>query len=362
MNRSCMPLDEVRKKIDILDNELIRLFSERALVAKEVGEIKKREGLPIFVPDREEALLKTLTEKNEASQSILPSDSLRAIYREILSVSRALQQDQRIAVLGPEGTWTHQAAIKQFGHAAEYLPEASFADVFDLVERRKADYGVLPIENSFNGAVFDTLDLFVDSPLKICGQILQRIDHCLVSSGSREGIKKIYSHPQALGQCKLWLQSEMPNVELLPVASTSLAAKMAKDNPEVGAIATPLSAELYELTILEHAIQDSATNTTRFLILGEDEREPSGNDRTSILFAIHDKPGALVSALSAFDESKVNLSKIESRPSKQKDWEYIFYVDVAGHKGDQEVANAIDTLEQHCSMTKILGSYPDTNL
>jgi len=355
-------LDEVRKKIDDLDSELIRLFSERALVAKEVGEIKKREGLAIFVPEREEALLNKLTEKNEASGSILPGNSLRAIYREILSVSRALQHDEKIAVLGPEGTWTHQAAIKKFGHAAEYLALASFREVFDLVVRGKADFGVLPIENSFNGAVFDTLDLFVESPLKICGQILQRIEHAIMSTGSREQIEKIYSHPQALGQCKKWLEQQFPNALQVPVASTSLAAQMAAKDPCVAAIATPLAAELYGLSILEHAIQDSATNTTRFLILGVEEREPTGDDRTSILFAIHDKPGALFSALGAFEECEVNLSKIESRPSKQKEWEYIFHIDIAGHKSDEKVARAIEKLEEHCSMTKILGSYPDSVL
>jgi len=359
-----MPLDEVRKKIDKLDNELIRLFSERALVAKEVGEIKKREGLAIYVPDREEALLNKLSEKNTESGSILPNDALRAIYREILSVSRSLQQDERIAVLGPEGTWTHQAAIKQFGSAAEYLAETSFADVFDLVERRKANFGVLPIENSFNGAVFDTLDLFVDSPLNICGQILLRIDHCLLANCKKEEIKTVYSHPQALAQCKEWLRRELPRAELLPVTSTARAAEKAQELAAEGvaALGTPLSADLQGLTIIEHAIQDSSTNTTRFLILGEEERDPTGKDRTSILFAIHDRPGALVSALGAFDSFEVNLSKIESRPSKQKDWEYIFYVDVAGHKKDAEVEQAIATLQQHCSMIKILGSYPDTSL
>ncbi len=357
-----MPLDEVRKKIDVLDNELIRLFSERALVAKEVGEIKKREGLEIFVPEREEALLNKLTEKNTASGSILPNDALRAIYREILSVSRSLQHDERIAVLGPEGTWTHQAAIKQFGSSAQYLPEATFSDVFELVTRRKADFAVLPIENSFNGAVSDTLDLLVDSPLKICGQILLRIDHCLLANCKKEEIKTVYSHPQALAQCKQWLRAELPEAELLPVASTAKAAQKAKELPQVAALGTPLSAELEGLTILEHSIQDSATNTTRFLILGEEERKPTGNDRTSILFAINDRPGSLVSALSAFDSFQVNLSKIESRPSKQKDWEYVFYVDVAGHQQDPEVAKAIETLQVHCSMIKILGSYPDTKL
>jgi len=359
-----MPLDEVRKKIDKLDHELIRLFSERALVAKEVGEIKKREGLAIFVPDREEALLKKLSEQNTESGSILPNDSLRAIYREILSVSRALQQDQRIAVLGPEGTWTHQAAIKQFGHAPEYLTLASFADVFDLVTRRKADFGVLPIENSFNGAVSDTLDLLVDSPLKICGQIMLRIDHCILANCAKEDIKVIYSHPQALAQCKQWLKEELPHAELLPVASTARAAEEAvlgKDSG-VAALGNPLCAELCGLKVLEYSIQDSATNTTRFLILGEEECEPTGNDRTSILFAIDDKPGALVSALGAFESFSVNLSKIESRPSKQKDWEYIFYVDVAGHSKDAKLVQAIDTLQQHCSMIKILGSYPDSTL
>ncbi len=359
-----MPLDEVRKKIDKLDNELIRLFSERALVAKEVGEIKKREDMAIFVPEREELLLQKLSELNTASGSILPNDSLRAIYREILSVSRALQQDQRIAVLGPEGTWTHQAAIKQFGHAAEYVALPSFAEVFDLVTRKKADFGVLPIENSFNGAVSDTLDLLVDSPLKICGQILLRIDHCVLANCPKDEIKTIYSHPQALAQCKQWLKEQLPHAELIPVASTARAAEnaMAGAAEGVAALGTPLSAELCDLTVLEYSIQDSATNTTRFLILGEEECEPTGNDRTSILFAIDDKPGALVSALGAFESFSVNLSKIESRPSKQKAWEYVFYVDVAGHAKTDEVQQAISTLQEHCSMIKVLGSYPDTSL
>jgi len=359
-----MPLDEVRKKIDKLDNELIRLFSERALVAKEVGEIKKREGMAIFVPEREEQLLRKLSELNTESGSILPNDSLRAIYREILSVSRALQQDQRIAVLGPEGTWTHQAAMKQFGHAADYQALPSFAEVFDLVTRRKADFGVLPIENSFNGAVSDTLDLLVDSPLKICGQILLRINHCLLANCTRDAIQTIYSHPQALAQCKKWLEKNVPNAELIPVASTSRAAELAVEQAGQGAaaLANPLSAELCGLQVLEYSIQDSATNTTRFLILGEEQCQPTGDDRTSILFAIDDQPGALVAALSAFESFAVNLSKIESRPSKQKDWEYIFYVDVAGHAEDAMVEQALEKLRKHCSMTKVLGSYPDTKL
>jgi len=356
-----MPLDEVRKKIDVLDKELIRLFSARAQVAKEVGEIKKREGLAIFVPDREEALLKKLSEQNTDSGSILPNESLRAIYREILSVSRALQQDQKIAVLGPEGTWTHQAAIKQFGHAAKYEALPSFSDVFDLVTRRKADFAVLPIENSFNGAVSDTLDLLVDSPLKICGQIMLRIDHCILANCEKSEIKTVYSHPQALAQCKQWLKEELPAAELVPVASTARAAEHAVVESSEGAAAlgNPLAAELCGLKVLEYSIQDSATNTTRFLILGEEECQPTGNDRTSILFAIDDKPGALVSALGAFESFSVNLSKIESRPSKQKDWEYVFYVDVAGHKDEDQLKQAIETLQQHCSMIKVLGSFPD---
>jgi len=230
------------------------------------------------------------------------------------------------------------------------------------VTRRAADYGVVPIENSTEGAVSHTLARLVDSPLHICAQILLRIEHSLMAAIPREAIRILYSHPQVFGQCRNWLHKNFPDVELVEVSSTTKAAEIARDQAEQGAAALggPLAAELYGLKLLEERIQDRSTNTTRFLVIGEKTCPPTGNDRTSLLFAIHDRPGSLVSALQAFDHCQINLSKIESRPSKRKDWEYIFYVDLAGHCEDSRVEQALAELNQHCSMVKLLGSYPDS--
>ncbi len=354
-----MPLDGVRKAIDKIDTQLLKLLNDRAELVHEVGVIKKREGLQIYAPEREELLLRKLVEMN---QGRLPEKSIRAIYREIMSAALALEDDLKIAYLGPEGTWTHQAAIKKFGHSVAYRPQASFADVFDEVARRKADYGVVPIENSTEGAVSHTLDLFVESPLHICSQILLRIEHCLLASIPRSEIKTVYSHPQVFGQCKEWIARHMPAVDLVEVSSTTKAAQIASERASEGAAAMggALAAELYNLEILESSIQDRATNTTRFLVISEKTCPPTGKDRTSLLFSTQDEPGALVRALNAFESFDINLSKIESRPSKQKDWEYIFYVDLAGHCEDETVASAIKEVRTHCSQLKLLGSYPDS--
>jgi len=351
-------LDDIRCQIDSIDHDLLDLLSRRADLVHEVGVIKKRDGLQIYAPEREEALLRRLIEMN---QGRLPEKSIRAIYREIMSAALALEDDLSIAYLGPESTWTHQAAIKKFGHSVNYAPQPNISDVFDQVARRAASYGVVPIENSTDGAVFHTLDLFVDSPLHICAQILLRIEHGLMASIPREEIKTLYSHPQALGQCRGWIMKNFPAADLIEVSSTTRAAQIARDQAADGAaaIGSPLAAEMYGLSLLEESIQDRATNTTRFLVIGEKTCPATGNDRTSILFVINDRPGSLVNALQAFDQFQINMSKIESRPSKRKDWEYIFYVDLAGHCEDVKVAEALTELANHCSMVKLLGSYPD---
>jgi chorismate mutase/prephenate dehydratase len=354
-----VPLDDIRKKIDHLDQQLLDLLSDRADLVHEVGEIKKKEGLQIYAPEREDALLKRLATMNNGR---LPDRSIIAIYREIMSAALALEDNLTVAYLGPEGTWTHQAAIKKFGHSIAYSPQPNFAEVFDQVARRKAHYGVVPIENSTEGAVSHTLDLFVDSHLQICAQILLRIDHCLLSCIDRDKITTLYSHPQVFGQCRNWILRNFPEADLVEVSSTTKAAKLAQENAASGAAALggKLAAELNGLDVIEDSIQDRATNTTRFLVIGEKTCPATGSDRTSILFSIHDRPGSLVSALKAFDQLNVNMSKIESRPSKQRDWEYIFYVDLAGHCTDKPVADALLELEKHCSLVKIFGSYPDT--
>ncbi len=355
-----MNLDDIRRQIDTIDQELLDLLNRRADLVHEVGVVKKRDGLQIYAPEREEALLRRLISMN---QGRLSETSIRAIYREIMSAALALEDDLKIAYLGPEGTWTHQAAIKKFGHSVGYSPQPNFADVFDQVTRRSADYGVVPIENSTEGAVSHTLDLFVDSPLHICSQILLRIENCLMAAIPRSEIRTLYSHPQVFGQCRSWIHKNFPKADLVEVSSTTKAAQIAKEQAKQGAAALggPLAAEIYGLDLLESNIQDSATNTTRFLVIGEKTCPPTGHDRTSVLFAIHDRPGSLVKALQAFDNFHINLSKIESRPSKRKDWEYVFYVDLAGHCEDPQVAEALAELHQHCSMIKLLGSYPDVS-
>jgi chorismate mutase/prephenate dehydratase len=354
-----MPLDQVRKNIDQIDQQLIDLLSQRSELVHEVGVIKKAEGLQIYAPEREAALLKRLEKMN---QGRLPEKSIRAIYREIMSAALALEDNLTVAYLGPEGTWTHQAAIKKFGHSINYSAQPNFAEVFDQVTRRKAHYGVVPIENSTEGAISHTLDLFVDSPLQICAQVLLRIENGLMAAIPREEIKTLYSHPQVFGQCRNWILRHFPDADLVEVSSTTKAAQIAQEKSADGAAALggKLASELHGLTMLEESIQDSSTNTTRFLVIGEKTCPATGSDRTSILFSIHDRPGSLVNALQAFDKLNVNMSKIESRPSKQRDWEYIFYVDLAGHCEDPPVADALLELEKHCSLVKMFGSYPDS--
>jgi chorismate mutase/prephenate dehydratase len=353
-----MNLDDIRNQIDEIDREMLELLSRRADLVHEVGLVKKKEGLQIYAPEREQALLARLIAENRGR---LPEKSIRAIYREIMSAALALEDDLRIAYLGPEGTWTHQAAIKKFGHSVAYSPQPNFADVFDRVARRAADYGVVPIENSTEGAVSHTLDLFVDSPLHICAQVLLRIDNCLMAAIPRERIRTLYSHPQVFGQCRNWILEHFPEADLVEVSSTTKAARIAREQAEAGAAALggQLAAEIHGLTVLERAIQDRATNTTRFLVIGEKTCPPTGADRTSLLFAVQDRPGSLVKALQSFDRFHLNMSKIESRPSKRRDWEYFFHVDLAGHHEDPVVADALQELANHCSMVKLLGSYPD---
>ena len=354
-----MPLTAIRQKIDALDDQLIALLNDRAELVHQVGEIKKKDGLEIYAPEREESLLQGLVAK---SRGRLPEKSIRAIYREVMSAALALEQDLGIAYLGPEGTWTHQAAISKFGHSVRYVPQTSFADVFNQVARRIADYGVVPIENSTEGAVNHTLDLFADSPLKICAQVLLRIENALMSNSLRADIKRLYSHPQVFGQCRTWLRENFPEADLIEVSSTTRAAQIASQESNAAALGGKLAAELYGLTVLESSIQDSATNTTRFLVLGHKTCPSTGKDRTSIMFSVRDKPGSLYYALTPFNSFNINLSKIESRPSKRKDWEYFFFVDIKGHCEDPDLLKALSELEEHCSFMKILGSYPDTDV
>ncbi|MBV9656636.1 MAG: prephenate dehydratase [Verrucomicrobia bacterium] len=354
-----MVLRELRQKIDALDDRLIALLNERADLVHAVGELKRTQGLEIYAPEREEALLGALTAKNAAHGGRLPAAGLRAIYREIMSASLALEKDLAIAYLGPPATWTHQAARAKFGASVRYAPQPGIADVFDAVARGRADYGVVPIENSTEGAVNHTLDVFIESDLRICAQILLKIENHLLARVRREAIHRLYSHPQVFGQCRNWLRANFPTAELIEVSSTSRAGELAAQAADAAALGGQMVAELHGLFVLEHSVQDQPNNATRFLVIGPSDCPPTGKDKTSLLFGVSDEAGALLSALEPFRQAGISLSKIESRPSKRKPWEYVFFVDAQCHAQDAPMVAALGGLRQRCSFLKILGSYPN---
>ena len=349
-------LTKARLAIDEVDARIVELLKKRAEWVHEVGCIKKEKNSPIFVPERETALLNKL---NRLNAGVLPEASLQAIYREIISCSFFLEGGLTIAYLGPKGTWSHQAALKQFGKSCELIPCQSFKDVFDMVDRGKAQYGVVPVENSSEGSVTAVMDLFVTSPLKICAQINLNIRNSLMADIPREHIRILYSHPQVLGQTRNWIQRHFPNAELVETSSTTKASILAKENAAMGAasLGCPLAAELFGLNILEEDVQDQSCNTTRFAVIGRQETQPSG-----LLIRIQHKPGTLAEVVNCFQRHNNNLIRIESRPSKVINWEYVFYIDAAGHIQESPLRETLPELEQHCSMLKILGSYADTDV
>ena len=350
-----MNLDDLRKKIDATDADLVRLLNERTEVALEIGKIKRSQGGEVYVPAREKEVLERVSKLNEGP---LKTDSVQSIYREIMSASLALERSVAIAYLGPCATFTHQAARSRFGGSVQYMDCETISDVFYAVEKKRADYGVVPIENSTDGAVTHTLDQFTDTTLKICAEIYLPISHSLMANIPRESIRKIYSKPEVFGQCRHWLHENMPGVSLVPVSSTARGAEMASREPECAALASMLAAELYGLTILEQDVQDLGSNTTRFLVIAKNFGQPTGNDKTSVFFAVKHKVGALYDALSAFKKYNLNMTKIESRPSKSKAWEYYFFVDVEGHADDEHVQKSLTDLGEHCTLMTVLGSYP----
>ena len=352
-----MSIADHRKAIDRLDGQIVRLLNERTKHVLEIGAIKLRAGEEIYAPHRELAVLERVGRKNLGP---LPAESLRAIYREIMSSALALEKTMVIAYLGPEATFTHQAAIQRFGSSLRYAPQKTIADVFMEVAKNRADYGVVPVENSTEGVVTHTLDMFVDSDLKVVAQIVLPIEHCLLSRGRRDQLRKLYVHPQTMAQCRGWLHRNFPLTELIETSSNARSAELATKERRSGAIAGTLAADRYRLPILEHNIQDRSANATRFVVLGRKGPPRTGRDRTSIMFSVTNKVGALHRALAAFPRYRLNMTKIESRPSKRKDWEYFFFVDCDGHVEDRSVARALERLHEHCSFVKVLGSYPNT--
>jgi chorismate mutase/prephenate dehydratase len=349
-------LEKLRKEIDEVDNKIVDLLNKRAEVVIDIAHIKRNEKAKFYSPEREREILERLITLNKGS---FPNDTLKVIYREILSASLSLEEPMRVACLGPLATYTHLAALRHFGSSASFLPVESIKGVFDAVDSGKAEFGIVPIENSNEGVVSYTLDLFMDYDLKVSAEVMLEISHNLLSkSGDKTKIKKVYSNPQATAQCRRWLESNLPGIPIFESASTAKAAEIASQDHEAAAIASELAAKVYDLHFVEKNIGDSKHNFTRFLVISKEYPQKTGRDKTSIMFSIKDKPGALHDILSPFKKARINLTKIESRPSKRKAWEYIFFVDMEGHIDDRRVRKAIDNIKDSCLYVKILGSYP----
>ena len=351
-------LNELRARIDEIDSSLLELISERAHIATEIARVKseKPDDNGFYRPEREAQVLRKIIERNPGP---LSEEEMARLFREIMSACLALEQALDIAYLGPEGTFTQAAALKHFGHSVKSTALGSIDQVFREVESGACQYGVVPVENSIEGVVNHTLDMLTDSSLMICGEVELRIHHHLLSNeGSIEQITRVYSHQQSLAQCRAWLDVHLLKAERISVNSNAEAARLASGEANAAAIASEAAAENYDLSMLIKNIENEADNTTRFLVLGQQETSPSGHDKTSLLFTAPNKPGALQEMLACFSNNGVSLTRIESRPSRKGMWEYVFFVDIEGHVEGASVALALDKLNDRASMVKLLGSYP----
>ena len=354
-----MSLDELRGRIDALDKKILECLNERATLALDIGKIKQSENAVVYVPEREKQIFDDLRALN---QGPLPDSAIKVIYREVISAVRELQRPVDIAFLGPKNTFSHIAAERIFGDHATYRPEPTIDDVFTEVERKRADYGLVPVETSMGGGVSDTLDRFVNSDLKIINEVMLHISQNLMANCAQESIKRIYSKVQPFEQCRRWLKANMPNVELVEVSSTAKAAELAAKEENAAAVASSKAAESYGLDILVPGIEDAAHNFTRFFVIGRQLSKPTGNDKTSVMCAVKDRPGALYELLIPFSEAGVSLTRIESRPSQRKAWEYVFFMDFAGHADDKDISTALARVGDHCKELKVLGAYPHGEL
>ena len=353
-------LDDLRKKIDELDKKIIELLNDRANIVIDVGRTKQDNKLKVHSPERERAIFKKLKEQNPGP---FPDEALRLIYEEILSASKSLQEPLKISYFGPAATYTHLAAKRQFGSSMTYLPAATIKEVFEAVMRGNVQYGVVPIENSTEGVVNYTLDMFIDYDMDIAFEIMLPISHNLLSkTGKRADVKKICSHAQPLAQCRNWIASNFPGIPVKEEPSTAAAAKKAAKNSSVAAIASELAAPEYKLKFIEKGVEDHRNNFTRFLVISKESQGRTGKDKTSLMFSVKDKPGSLYSILTPFAKNRINLTKVESRPSRKKAWEYIFFVDMEGHIEDKKIKKAIDEVRKECHFIKVLGSYPSAEL
>ena len=347
----------LRKDIDTLDSELLSLLNRRAGLAQRVGELKQ--GAPAYRPEREAEILRRMAAENPGP---LPGDRVATVFREVISACRGMEQDLRAAYLGPQGTFSEQAVQKHFGRAVEAIALASIDEVFRRAEAGDAEFAVVPVENSTEGVVGRTLDLLVATPLKICGEIELRVQqNFMLKEGDLKSVKRVYSHAQSLGQCQGWLNQNLPNAERVQVVSNADAARRASEEPGTAAIAGVMASERFELNILARSIEDDPNNTTRFLVLGKLETASTGRDRTSLVMSAENKPGAVHALLSPLATNNVSMSRIESRPSRAAKtglWEYLFFIDVEGHRNDERVASALADLARKAPFLKVLGSYP----
>ncbi|MFP5409971.1 MAG: prephenate dehydratase [Gammaproteobacteria bacterium] len=347
-------LGALRARIDAIDDALLKLVSERAAIAQEVGRAKQ--GEKIYRPEREAQIVRRLREANPGP---LSGDSVERLIREIMSACRAVEQTTRVAYLGPAGTFSQQAVAKHFGHEVEALAETDIDACFQAIETGRADYAVVPVENSTEGSVGRTLDLIVGSPLKICGEVMLPIHQTLMRKhGGLAGIARVYGHAQSLAQCQQWLARHLPNAERISVVSNSDGARRAASEVDAATLGSETAAELYGLAVIESRIEDEASNTTRFLVLGHADAAPSGRDKTSLVMGAKNQPGAVVKLLQPLAEAGISMSRLESRPARSGSWEYLFFVVCEGHRQDAKLAAALAEIESRAAFLKILGSYP----
>lgn len=350
-------MNALRTEIDAVDAEIVRQLDRRARLARKIGEIKHQNGLEAYAPSRERAVLDRVAALSEGS---FPRRGLEAVFREIISSSISLEARLKIAYLGPEATFTHEAALRSFGSSVELEPQATVADVFARVERGEAEHGVVPVENSMEGAVTHTLDELMNSPLKVCGEVYLPVSQNVISRESElERVEVVCSHPMALAQAASWLRHALPAARLEEVESTGEAARRAATEPGVAAVGSVLAADAHGLNVLARNIQEARTNATRFIVLGRTWAARTGKDKTSVVFSVKDRPGVLRDALAAFAEEGINLTRIESRPSRKRAWTYVFFADFQGHPEEERVERALRALEEHCPYVQLIGAYPE---
>lgn len=350
-----MSLEKLRKKINDIDTQLVKLLNERAQIVIEVGKEKNKNSSPIYAPDREKRVFERITAENKGP---LPDKCLKAIWRELMSGSLALERALRIGYLGPPGSFSHTAAMLKFGQSVEYEPLVDISSIFGEVKKGHCDYGLVPIENTTGGGVIETLDALIETTVSICAEVQMEIHHSLLANCPLEEIEKIYSKPEVFAQCRNWLSSTFKEAKTVPVASTARAAQLASNEKGAAAIGSISAAELYGLKVVCENIEDIANNVTRFLVISEKDAKPTGDDKTAILFSTAHKAGALADVLDVMKQHNINLTNIESRPSKKRQWEYYFFMDFLGHRNDDNVQNALAEVKKHCLQLSVLGSFP----